>query len=174
MQIKDVNKVRAILIREDRIAVINARESGTFTLPGGKVDDGESNEQTLGREILEETGIEIEAKDINGPFFQTNLEYKKTDEQGQNIMKRVHTSFYLVNTKQDFNSTKIKLTPKEIERESKPYWVNPTKLEYYLTTKRDSFKSEYARRYAEEFLKVYNRYKQFQIKEKENDNLWTR
>ena len=58
----------------------------------------------------------------------------------------------------------MKLTPREKERGSKPYWVNPGKLEYYLTNQRDKFKSAYARRYATEFLKVYGEYEQFKRK----------
>ena len=69
MEIKNTRKVRAVLVREDKIAVIKAKKSGAFMLPGGKLDEGETYEETLRREILEETGIEIEFKNIEGPFF---------------------------------------------------------------------------------------------------------
>ena len=69
MEIKNTRKVRAVLVREGKIAVIKAKKSGAFMLPGGKLDEGETYEETLRREILEETGIEIEFKNIEGPFF---------------------------------------------------------------------------------------------------------
>ncbi len=174
MKIKITNKVRAILVRKGRIAVIKARTSGAFMLPGGKIDAGESAETTLAREILEETGIEIETKEIKGPFFQNEEGHVTTDEQGNSIMKKIYTRFYVVNAQKDFDPTKMKLTEREKARGSKPYWVNPVKLEYYLTTRKDNFKSAYARRYATEFLKVYNQYEQFQRKNKEEESLWTR
>ena len=164
MEIKNTRKVRAVLVREGKIAVIKAKKSGAFMLPGGKLDEGETYEETLRREILEETGIEIEFKNIEGPFFQNEIEYQSTNEEGENIIKKTITSFYLVTTQQDFDYTKMKLTPREKERGSKPYWVNPGKLEYYLTNQRDKFKSAYARRYATEFLKVYGEYEQFKRK----------
>ena len=174
MEIKIANKVRAILVKEGRIAVIKARKSGAFMLPGGKIDEGETAETTLRREILEETGIEIDTKDIKGPFFQNERGYETTDEQGNKKIKKTYTSFYLVTTRKDFEPTKMSLTEREKARDSKPYWVNPMKLEYYLETRRDILKSTYALRYATEFLNVYHKYEQFQRKNKEEENLWTR
>ena len=64
METETVNKVRAILVREGKIAVSQSKVSRAFMLPGGKIENGESKEETLTREILEETGIEIEPKEF--------------------------------------------------------------------------------------------------------------
>ena len=37
---------------------------GTWTMPGGKLDFGESFEEGAKREVMEETGVSIEAKDL--------------------------------------------------------------------------------------------------------------
>lgn len=54
--------VRAILIRDDKILVTKRNKFGDeyYTLIGGGVDLGESNEHALVRELYEETGMKIE------------------------------------------------------------------------------------------------------------------
>ena len=49
--------VRAILFDQDgKIALLHIAGSGFYSLPGGGVDEGESLETALERELLEETG----------------------------------------------------------------------------------------------------------------------
>ena len=53
-----------ILTNEDRVLICQRREGGRFGLkwefPGGKVEDGESSEDCLRRELLEELSVEAE------------------------------------------------------------------------------------------------------------------
>ena len=53
--------VRTFLIKENKIVVINYKQhdSGYYDIPGGKIEDGESPEETSVREFKEETGITI-------------------------------------------------------------------------------------------------------------------
>lgn len=169
MEIKTIHKVRAILLREGRIAVTQSKKSKAFMLPGGKVEAEEAEEETLSREICEELGIEIDHKDIVGPFCRREIQYESQDEKGESIYKRMITTFYIIYTTQDFDYKKMNLTPREIARESKSYWVNPAKLEYLLTVQRDTYQSKYARQYAQEFLTIYQKFKQYQMKSKEED-----
>ena len=53
-----VSSVRAIVFKEDRVLVMR-NVDGTSLLPGGRVEEGETHEETLRRELLEEAGIEI-------------------------------------------------------------------------------------------------------------------
>lgn len=162
MELETIQKVRAILLREGRIAVTLSKRSGAFMLPGGKIELGESKEESLKREILEELGIEITEEEIIGPFFQRKFSYQKRDKEDQIIQKTVITSFYVVNTTQDFDVTKMHLTEREIARASQSYWINPAKLEYDLTMWKGKHKSNYARRYAQEFLETYREFKNYQ------------
>lgn len=51
--------VYGIYIKDDAVLLTRHPVSGNWELPGGGVDEGESHEQTLGRELKEETGLEL-------------------------------------------------------------------------------------------------------------------
>lgn len=51
-----VSSVRAIVFRGDEVLVVKQANGHVYILPGGRVETGEDTEQTLRREILEETG----------------------------------------------------------------------------------------------------------------------
>ncbi len=53
-----VSSVRAIVFRGDDVLVMRNRD-GVHILPGGRIERGESQEEALRREIVEEAGIEI-------------------------------------------------------------------------------------------------------------------
>lgn len=63
--------VRGIVNYNDKIVLIHrikTKDDGTvrdyYVTPGGKIEENESHEEALRREIKEELGIEIEIKDI--------------------------------------------------------------------------------------------------------------
>ena len=65
---------------------------GSFVVPGGGVDDGETREAALRREMLEETGIDIQTATIQ-PFNQSSGEHEKTlHETGERVF--VKMKFY--------------------------------------------------------------------------------
>ena len=50
-------KARAIILKDGQVAYIKDFSNGKITVPGGGVDDGETLEDAVKREALEETGI---------------------------------------------------------------------------------------------------------------------
>jgi len=60
-----VSSVRAIVLKGDHVLVIRNLE-GAHILPGGRVEKGETFEDALRRELLEEAGVEIDFKDQIG------------------------------------------------------------------------------------------------------------
>ena len=57
--------VYGLYIKDDSVLMIMDDRSGKWELPGGGVEEGESDLQNLQREMLEETGLEMPDQEIN-------------------------------------------------------------------------------------------------------------
>lgn len=59
-------RVTAVVIEDDRILLLDQDTEGdrSWSLPGGKVEPGETIEEALEREIAEETGLQIRVGDL--------------------------------------------------------------------------------------------------------------
>lgn len=58
--------VYGIVVNNGKVLLLNTVHTGTYSLPGGGIEIGETIETALKREVLEETGIEIDM----GNFFR--------------------------------------------------------------------------------------------------------
>ena len=75
---KQVHVTAAVIVRDDKILCVQRGEnklsyiSKKWEFPGGKVETGESLEDTIRREILEELNLEISVREF---FVQVNHQY---------------------------------------------------------------------------------------------------
>ena len=77
MMDKTIRKaVRCYLIKGNKVVVTKYNEpsqkAGYYDIPGGKIEDGETPEQTVIREMVEETGLEVKNMKFKG---KTIIEY---------------------------------------------------------------------------------------------------
>lgn len=167
MKINKIEKVRAIILRKGKIAIISYKDTNTFMLPGGKIENEEDDKKALFREIQEETGMSLEQKE---PIFLCKQKFETTisDENKKSTITR----FYFIETDQDFNEEKKELTDKEKKSKVKTYWINPSILKYRLeiALKNHSYTSEnkYFDRYANEVLIVLKSFENYHKKKNKN------
>lgn len=119
-------KVRG-LIYKNKNTLVCIEENGygvkhLLKLPGGSVEKNESNIKAIKREILEETGYEID--DIKCLGFIENIRKKHA----------IHIVYYKVKTKG--KKKKLKLTDEELKVETKP-------IEIDIEIAKKRFKDEY-------------------------------
>lgn len=106
---RSVLKAKALIINsKDEILFAHTKDS--YFLIGGRVEEGESFDETLVREIKEETGVEIKLEERK-PFI--TIIYMNKDYPNDGINTKTLANYYLI--KQDIkpNIDKIMLTEEE-------------------------------------------------------------
>ena len=94
--------VRTIMINEkNEVAVLYMKNKGVYKLIGGGLESGETLEETLKREVLEESGFEFE---ITGEIGYCE-EYRTRDEYFQ--------TSYIYETKATKDTKQLNLTDRE-------------------------------------------------------------
>lgn len=104
-----VIRVKALLINNGKIFIGN--ENGVFQFPGGHLEEGEEFNTCLKREILEETGIEIEDNEIEKPFLKISMLSKNWPVPGKNRNCEIY--YYAINTNKKPNLAKTNYTENE-------------------------------------------------------------
>jgi len=83
--------VRGIIVDQQKLLMIFSQKNGDYKFPGGGVNDGESNEMALIREVREESGAEIRKVETG---FGKVVEYAIPIEKEFDVFKM--TSHYYV------------------------------------------------------------------------------
>ena len=97
-----VIRVKALIINEAK-EILLEHNNGTYQLPGGHNEDNESLEETLTREILEETGIE---EKINmGPFVQITTYDSNYFNTCRKVKNRIYYYALFTNKEPDISKT---------------------------------------------------------------------
>ena len=82
--------VRGIIIRDGRIAMMHSCRYDYYKLPGGGIEPGESLEETLIREVQEESGLVVKKDTIR------EFGYVKRIEKGKSDAIFLQENFYFV------------------------------------------------------------------------------
>lgn len=106
--------VYGIIIYENKILLLRNKSNGKLWLPGGGLNIGESNENCLKRETLEETGIDIIVKDFL--LFRENFFYYEPLDEAYHAF----LFFYICEPKTTILIEDDKVDDLESE---KPRWV---------------------------------------------------
>ena len=138
---------RGIVIREDgKIAIFNKSNKNEYKLPGGGLEGEEKPEEAFKREVLEETGCEVEITQILG----TTEEYKSLNNFKQ--ISYVFVGKVIKDTRQ------LNVTEKEKDEGAKLIWEIPEKALKLIT---ESFgklvASKYSSIYSTKFVVLRDR-----------------
>ncbi|MGL1893658.1 MAG: NUDIX domain-containing protein [Spirochaetaceae bacterium] len=60
--------VKGLITKENKILIMKRSDAGIWELPGGRLEFGETAEETLIREMSEETGLEVQPHNIVGTW----------------------------------------------------------------------------------------------------------
>lgn len=102
-------RMKALIINDDDIILGN--ENNILQFPGGHLEEGETFEDCLKREIMEETGIEIVNNEIERPFMKVTYLSKDWPEVGKNRKAEIY--YYLIKTNKNPDVTKVNYTEHE-------------------------------------------------------------
>ena len=139
---------RGIVIREDgKIAIFNKTKKNEYKLPGGGIDEYEDIREAFKREVLEETGCNVEIISELG----TIEEHKSLDD-----FKQIS---YLFVGKVINDNNELNLTEKEINEGAKVLWVNIEEGLNLISNCLGNLKeSEYENLYHSKFIVLRDKY----------------
>lgn len=115
-----VIRTKALIIRNNKILI--GDEDGIYQFPGGHLEEGETFIECLKREILEETGIEIDDTEIERPFMKVTFLNKNWPEKGKNRKAEIY--YYLIKTSKKPDSSKTSYTDNELSHNYKIRQIN--------------------------------------------------
>jgi 8-oxo-dGTP pyrophosphatase MutT (NUDIX family) len=110
--------VRAVIRRGQDLLMVFSSAVGDYKFPGGGVDDGESHEQALTRELLEECGASLLS--VDGELGAV-IEYNFAEEKEFDVFKMT-SHYYFCQVQDGFGAQKLD----DYERDLgfKPIWID--------------------------------------------------
>lgn len=117
---KDLKVVYALIQDESgNILLVHNTDGGGWSLPGGKVEYGETLVEALKREVREETGLAIEVKDV------------VSINEGKSTQMNVHTLFIMFKAQVHDYTTEIQMKDEISTLRWLPIEEADEKLVYY-------------------------------------------
>ena len=106
-----VVRTKALIINNNQLLLGN--ENQIYQFPGGHLEENETLEDCLKREVREETGIEIEDREINSPFMKVTFLNKDWPSEGKNRKAEIY--YFVIQTDKSPNLDKVQYTKHEQE-----------------------------------------------------------
>ncbi len=110
---------RAIIIKDNKIAMVKSLKEGFYKFPGGGIWENESKEDAVVREVLEETGLTLKKESIKE--YGYTLENRKSDVYENSLFSQ--KSFYFFADIEDY-LLEQRLTDDERELEFVLEWID--------------------------------------------------
>lgn len=145
-----VIRVKALIINS-KGNIILAFNNNTYQFPGGHVDNDESIDECMKREIKEEVGIDVEVGD---PFLSIETYDNDYFGTGKKVLNTIYYYRVLTDLEPDFSKTKY--DELEMKTDFDLFYVDFSHLEEFLVSKIDS--DEIDPKIAREMLHVVKEY----------------
>ena len=97
-----VVRVKGLIINS-RGKILLAHNNNTYQFPGGHVDDGETNDECIVREIKEETGIDVEIKEQ--PFLCIKTYDNNYFGTGKKVLNSIYYYRFFTDDMPNFQET---------------------------------------------------------------------
>lgn len=106
-----VIRAKALIVNTNTNNILIANEDGLFEFPGGHLEENETIEECLKREIMEESGIEIDDSEIKEILMKVTFMNRDWPEKGKN--RKAEINYYLIETTKEPDMSKVTLTESE-------------------------------------------------------------
>lgn len=126
---KFVTRVK-ILIINDLNQILLCKIDGAYYFVGGHVEDGEKLEDTLKREVLEETGIDLEIDNVIEPFLVYRFYNKNHYNSGIKCLATIY--YYFIKTNKPFDLDNRKLDSTELKKDFTLEYIDFDEIEERL------------------------------------------
>jgi 8-oxo-dGTP pyrophosphatase MutT (NUDIX family) len=146
-----VVRVKALILNS-KGSILLAFNNNTYQFPGGHVDDDETIDECMKREIKEEVGIDVE---VNDPFLSIETYDANYFGTGKKVLNTIY--YYRIFTDLEPDFSKTKYDELELQTDFNLFYVDFSNLENFLVSKIDS--NEIDPKIAREMIHVVKEYK---------------
>ena len=129
------NAVRAVIIHENKILMVHSGKTNEYKFPGGGIEEGETVEEALTREVLEEAGCNVIRIDEKIGIM---TEFGIAEEDKNSVFKMISEYYNVIIDNNQFDQ---KLDKYEEELEFIPCWIE---IEKAYKTNREIIADGYA------------------------------